>query len=141
MASVLVGRSQLQAEQIGEQADALKPLIARTHQLTILNHNLVNSLQAAIVESCEQNGNARARVDREQLSEEIREAEHPDPEAFHALVEAGIPPRVIRRSEAKERRKLEGRLERVKVVKCAKQYQISPGSGQRRRDRLDSSTP
>lgn len=124
--------------QNSHQADAIKDNVARVHQLTLANRGLVTSLQSAIVESCELNGNERAKVDREQLHEEISEAEHPDPQAFHALVEAGIPPRVIRQSEHRAVEKFKRRLARVRVVNCEKQYQISPGSGDRRRDRTGS---
>lgn len=113
---------------------------AQVNHLTNINRALVNSLQAAVVESCEVNGNTRAKVEREQLAEEIHEAEHPDPEAFKALVESGIPEIAILRSERKAIVKLERRLGRVHVVDCATQYQISPGSGKRRRG-SDSSSP
>lgn len=131
---VLVGRGQLQSEQISEQAGQLQHGQAQIRELTLINHNLVNSLQAAIVESCEVNGNTRAKVEREQLNEEIREAEHPNPEAFHALVAVGVSPEAIRKSEQRALVKYKRRLARVHVVNCQEQYRISPGSGARRRD-------
>src|ERR1700759_5608774 len=51
---------------------------AETRALTNANHNLVKSLQSAVVESCQQNGTALRKNSRETLEEEISEAEHPD---------------------------------------------------------------
>lgn len=125
LAVAAVARIEIQNNQ---QANQIKDNVARVHQLTIINRALTKNLQQAIVESCEQNGNERAKVDREQLHEEISEAEHPDPQAFHALVEAGVPPAAIRLAEAKTIVKLQRRLARVNVVNCEKEYQIGPGS-------------
>jgi hypothetical protein len=121
------------AKEAAQTALEAKALTARVHRLSAGNRGLVTSLQSAIVESCRVNGNARAKVTREQLHEEIREAEHPDPQAFDALVQAGIPPETIRELTAKTAAKLRGRLDRVKLTPCASQYRISPGSGARRR--------
>jgi glutamate dehydrogenase/leucine dehydrogenase len=103
--------------------------------LSLANHGLVTSLQSAIVESCEENGNSRAEVQRETLQEELQEAKHPDPEAFKALVEAGVPAATINALEAKQIGKLKIRLGRVHIANCQSQYRISPGSGARRRAR------
>jgi hypothetical protein len=92
----------------------------------------VTSLQSAIVESCRDNGNARAKVARETLNEEITEAQNPDRELVAAL---GIPPAKLTELIEAEVAKLEDRLDRVKLTPCADQYQISPGSGDRRRSR------
>lgn len=109
----------------GEQIDRVDKLSRNSVVLT-------NNLQHAVVESCRENGNARAEVQREQLHEEIQEAKHPDPKVFRALVESGIPPEIIREASEKTVVKLEGRLARVKIVNCASQYHIRP-SGQRDR--------
>lgn len=134
VAVVLGGRGQFESE-------TLHATVQQVQTLSTTNRNLVKSLQGAIVESCEVNGNSRAKVEREQLDEEIAEAEHPDPQAFHALVVAGVPARAIREAERKSLIKFKLRLARVKVVNCADQYQISPSDGARRRGHLDSSTP
>lgn len=134
------------------QADAIKSNVAavakanrqllrisvENRSLTVENHSLVKNLQAAIVESCEQNGAALRKNSRETLREEIREAEHPNPEALHALIEAGVSKTAIFRSQARTVVKLKKRLERIKSVNCEREYQISPGSGERRRSQ---STP
>lgn len=114
----------------------------QTTQIRVLsqeNHQLVVSLQAAIVESCEKIGNERAQAMREQLHEEIMEAEHPDPEVIAAF---NLPRDKIDELIAENVAKLKARLDHIKLVNCAAQYHISPGSGDRRRDRnADSSTP
>jgi hypothetical protein len=98
----------------------------------------VTSLQSAIVESCRENGNARARVTRETIHEEIDETEHPDAEVIAAL---HLPPVKVDELIAEKVDKLNDRLARVKLTPCAKQYQISPGSGDRRRERSGDETP
>jgi hypothetical protein len=91
------------------------------------------------VESCEQIGNERAQAAREQLHEEIMEAENPDPEVIAAF---NLPPEKINELIAENVAKLKGRLDHIKLVNCAAQYHISPGSGSRRRDsNAGSSTP
>lgn len=123
------GRQQLQ---IGKQSDENRVLVERVAALTRTVNTKVDSLQRAIVESCQENGNSRARVAREQLHEEIKDAEHPDPELLDAL---NLSPEAIDRLTNETIAKLEDRLDRVKLTPCATQYQISPGSGDRRRDR------
>jgi myo-inositol-1-phosphate synthase len=126
------GRGQIESEKL---ADTVKDVQVLTKE----NRHLVTSLQAAIVESCEQIGNERAQAAREQLHEEIVEAEHPDPEVIAAF---NLPPEKIDELIAENVAKLKGRLKHIKLVDCASQYHISPGSGARRRDRnVDSSTP
>jgi hypothetical protein len=119
----LVGRGQLQSEDIADGQDQIKAL-------TRANHNLVTSLQHAIVEACEKIGNERAKATREQLNEEIREAQAPDPALLNAL---DLPPSKVDELIAENVAKLKERLAKVKLADCAKQYQISPGSGDRRR--------
>lgn len=132
VAAILAGRGQLESEKL---ADTVGDVAALTKE----NRVLVNSLQSAIVESCKQNGNASRRVTRETLQEEIHDAKHPDPEVIAAF---NLPPAKIEELIAQSVGKLETRLDRVHAVNCAAQYQISPGSGNRRRDRnLDSSAP
>lgn len=107
-------------------ADEAKAVSTRVHRLTVENADLTTGLQAALVESCQKNTNERVKVNREELEEEIYETEHPDQEAFKALVESGISPEAIENSEAKERVKLEGRLDRIHLTKCASQYHLGP---------------
>jgi hypothetical protein len=136
---MLVGRSQLQSEQLGENTHRLADTVARVKGLTQENRHLTTSLQSAIVESCEKIGNERAQAQREQLHEEIMEAEHPDPEVIAAF---NLPEAKINELIAENVAKLKGRLHHIKLVDCASQYHISPGSGGRRRDsNADSSTP
>jgi hypothetical protein len=98
----------------------------------------VDSLQGAIVESCRINGNARAKVTRETIEEEIDEAEHPDPELIRAL---RLPPTKIDELIAKRVHRLDNRLDRVQLTNCASQYKIAPGSGDRRREKAGDETP
>jgi hypothetical protein len=126
------GRGQIESEKLADTVDAVAVLTQENHQLVV-------SLQAAIVESCEKIGNERAQATREQLHEEIIEAEHPDPEVIAAF---NLPREKIDELIAENVAKLKTRLDHVKLVNCAAQYHISPGSGDRRRDRnADSSTP
>jgi hypothetical protein len=126
------GRGQIEAEKLSH---TVKDVATLTRE----NRQLVTSLQAAIVESCEQIGNERAQAAREQLHEEIMEAENPDPEVIAAF---NLPPEKIDELIAENVAKLKGRLDHIKLVNCAAQYHISPGSGSRRRDQnADSSTP
>jgi len=127
------GRGQIESEKLADTIDAVAVLTQENHQLVV-------SLQAAVVESCEKIGNERAQAAREQLHEEIMEAEHPDPEVIAAF---NLPPEKIDELIAENVAKLKGRLKHIKLVDCASQYHISPGSGAaRRRDRnVDSSTP
>ena len=127
----LVGRSQLQAEQLTDTVNDVQ-------SLTVANRGLVTSLQSAIVESCRKNGNASRKVTRETIEEEKHEAEYPDPAVIAAL---HIPPALLERLTRENIARLEGRLARVHPVNCAAQYHISPGSGTRRRSDADSSTP
>lgn len=129
VALLLVGRSQLQSEQLSDT-------VARIQVLTHQNRELTTSLQSAIVEACEKIGNERAQAAREQLHEEIADAKHPDPEVIAAF---DLPKDKIDALIAENVAKLEGRLKHIKLVNCAKQYQISPGSGDRRRDRAGNS--
>lgn len=112
----------------------VREIVQETQANTAQVHNLTRSLQSAVIESCEENGNARAEVLREQLHEEVEEARHPNPKAFHALVEAGVHPAAIRAIEKEQIVTLDDRLAKIKIANCAKQYHISPGSGNRRRD-------
>lgn len=125
----LVGRGQLQAE-------TLTTTVNQVHSLTVANHKLVTSLQGAIVESCRKNGNASRKVSRETIEEEMNEVEHPDPEVIAAL---HISAALLERLSEENIDKLNGRLAKLHRVNCAKQYRISPGSGARRRDQMDSS--
>jgi len=88
---------------------------------------LVGELQSALVQSCELNTNVRVKVQREEIHEEIHEAEHPDPEAFKALVEAGVSEAAIFESEEKLIVKLKDRLEQIVPTDCAHQYHIGSG--------------
>lgn len=125
------GRGQLESEKLADTVDDVAVLSKE-------NRHLVNSLQAAIVESCAQNGNASRRVARETLQEEIHDAKHTDPEVIAAF---NLPPAKIEELIAQNVGKLKKRLGRVHAVNCAAQYHISPGSGERRRDNADSSAP
>lgn len=121
-----------------EQQSTLNDTVDQVQELTEENRELTTSLQAAIVESCERIGNERAKVSREQIHEEIFDAQHPDQELIDAL---NLPPEKIDELIAKQVETLRDRLSRIKLTDCAAQYQISPGSGDRRRGRLDSSSP
>ena len=125
VAAFLVGRSQQQAEQ-------LSVTVKKVAGLTAANHGLVTSLQAAIVNSCRENGNQRARVQRESLEEEITKAEHPDPEVVAAF---DLPPEKVAELVAENVATLKIRLNRIHLTPCREQYSISPGAGQRRADR------
>lgn len=138
VAAFLVGRSQLQGEELAHNGAQLKSTVHRVAVLTKQNRALVNSLQAAVVDSCVENGNAARRVTRETLTEEIHDAKHPDPVVLKAF---DIPPAKLQELIDENVKKLQIRRARVRPINCAKQYQISPGSGVRRQDRLDSSTP
>lgn len=131
-AAALVGRSQLQAEQIGEQQARSAVQQHRIEALATANSALTTSLQRAIVESCEQIGNERAKVQRETLHEEIAAAEHPDPALLESL---DLAPETLQRLTNEAVDRLEDRLAKVKITDCTEQYQISPGSGDRRRAR------
>lgn len=109
-----------EAQEITRQVAANTAVVA---ELGRANRDLVNNLQRAVVESCQRIGNARAKVAREEIREEIQEAKHPDPELIRAL---GLPPRALERLVRESVVKLEGRLERVKIVNCAKQYDLTP---------------
>lgn len=128
VALALVGRSQQQAEKLSDTVQDVQAL-------SVENRALTTSLQAAIVDACKENGNASRKTDRETLREEIREAKHPDPAVLRAF--KSIPPAKLVELINKQVARLEVRLARVAPVKCAQQYQISPGAGARRRSRLE----
>lgn len=115
---------------VGAVAEQAKQSARNVRQLSDDNRALVNSLQSAIVEACEEIGNARAKVAREQLHEEITDAEHPDPAVIAGF---DIDPVKLQELIDENVEKLRQRLARVKVTNCAAQYHISPGSGVRRR--------
>lgn len=131
VAAVLAGRGQIESEKLADTVQDVKAL-------TNVNRALVTSLQSAIVESCEENGNASRQVARETLREEIHDARHIDPAIKAAF---NLPPAKFQELIDQNVAKLRDRLARVKPVNCEKQYQISPGSGARRQGRLDSSAP
>lgn len=139
VAAVFGGRGQIEAEKLSGTVEDVAALTKQNTALTRENRALVTSLQSAVVESCVENGNASRRVARETLMEEIHAAQHPDPVVLKAF---DIPPAKLKELIDANVAKLRLRLSRVKAVNCAEQYQISPGSGNRRRDRtLDSSAP
>jgi hypothetical protein len=115
---------------VAASAWQIKEIVQETQSNTAEVQALTLELHSALVESCQKNGNAARQVARETLKEEIDKAKHPDPATIHAL---NLPAGLIRRLTAENIGTLEARLERVVPVDCAKQYQISPGSGQRRR--------
>lgn len=104
----------------------IRDVVTETQSNTAQVHVFAKELQRDLTESCEQNGNARARVQRAQLHEEIEEAKHPNSEEFHALVAAGVSPEAIRRAEARDIVKLKQRLEQVHLVNCHQQYRAGP---------------
>lgn len=139
VAAFFGGRGQLQGEELSATVDNVAVLTKKSVVLSEENRGLVTSLQAAVVESCVENGNAARRAARETLQEEIFDAEHPDPDIIAAF---DLPPATLEKLLDENVTKLRKRLGRVKAVNCAEQYRISPGSGDtRRRDRVDSSTP
>lgn len=120
------------AERVSDQQAQQEVNVRKIRQLSADNRALVSSLQSAIVEACETIGNERAVVAREQLHEEIKDAKNPDPVVLEAF---DIPPQKLHELIAENVERLEQRLGRVKLTNCAAQYHISPGSGERRRDR------
>lgn len=131
VAAILAGRGQVESEKL---ADTVEDVAV----LTVINNNLVTSLQAAVVDSCKENGNASRQVARETLKEEISDASNIDPALKAAF---NLPPAKLQQLIDENVSKLRLRLSRVHPVNCVRQYQISPGSGERRQDRLDSSLP
>lgn len=131
--SAFVILSAVAAQTQSELSDAVNDVAA----LSVSNHGLVTSLQSALVESCEKNGNAQRQVQRETLHEEIHAAKHIDPAIKRAF---NIPPAKLDQLIADNVKRLQRRLGRVHAVDCAAQYKISPGSEDRRRGQSDSSS-
>jgi hypothetical protein len=129
VAVVLGGRGQIESE-------TLHQTVKEVQAISAVNHGLVTSLHAALVESCEINGNAQRSVQRETLHEEIHAARHIDPAVKKAL---NLPMAKFEELIDANVAKLRERLGRVKPVDCAQQYQISPGGVDHRQDHLDSS--
>lgn len=104
---------------VEDQGNELAVLTKETRALAKKTRVQAKSIQASLVESCQRNGNSQRKALRQQLHEEITEAENTPPDVLKAF---NLSPQRIEELVAESAEKKKARLKRFAAVNCRDQF-------------------